>query len=444
MPWPLTASRDEDGRLVLGGIRAETLATDYGTPLYVYDKATLRENARRFTHIFASVYPDSRIVYAGKACLSPGVVNVLAAEGLGLDVVSAGELHAGLAAGFAPAAITFHGNNKDAQELRYALDHEIGLIAIDNDHEITLLEQVTDNLPRQQPVVIRVNPGVEANTHHTMRTGALDSKFGFPIETGAASHAVRQILRVPGLSLKGYHTHVGSQIFDPALVEITLHRIMEFAKSIYDQFGIAPEIISPGGGFGVADDASGHDVSVEGWAGHAAETLRSLCESLGLPLPRLVVEPGRAMVGAAGVTLYRVGAIKRIEGVRTFVSVDGGMADNIRPALYGARYGAAIANRQGGPTMEIICVAGKYCESGDVLIEAIDLPTIESGDLLAMPMTGAYCLAMSSNYNFATRPAVVIVEDGVSQLVRRRETLDDLLATEILPPPQVPPLAGVP
>lgn len=433
MSWPLTTSRDGDGNLTLGGVAAETLASDYGTPLYVYDEATLRHHARRFVRIFDAAYPKSRIVFAGKACLSPAVVSVLAEEGLGLDIVSAGELRAGILAGFSPSAMTFHGNNKSAAELEYALDLEIGLIAVDNGFEIDLLGKLTADRTEPQPVLLRVNPGVEADTHHNMKTGALDSKFGVPIETGAAAAAAARITQARGLRLKGYHAHVGSQIFDPTLVETTLDRLLRFAEEIYHRHGIIPEILSPGGGFGVADDASGHDVSLETWAAHATSMLCSRFDSLGLPLPELVVEPGRAIVGPAGVTLYRVGAIKRIDGVRTFVAVDGGMADNIRPALYGARYGAAIANRAGGPDTENVCIVGKFCESGDVLIDAISLPRLQSGDLLAIPMTGAYCLAMASNYNLAPRPAVVLLAEGGSRLARRRETLDDLFTTEIIP-----------
>ncbi len=391
---------------------------------------TLRMNARRFVDAFASAYPPSRVVYAAKAFLNPAIVAILAAEGVGLDVVSGGELYGGLRAGVPAAAMTFHGNNKSEEELREALAAGVGLIAIDNDWEISLLTRLTAARGRRQPVLLRLNPGIEADTHGKMQTGALDSKFGFPIATGSAASAVERVVSVPGLELVGFHAHIGSQIFDVALVRRTVAALMAFAAEMRDRHDVVPTVISPGGGFAVADDASGHAASIEWWAEATADALRGACGAHRLPLPELVVEPGRAMIGPAGVTLYRVGARKEVAGVRTYVSVDGGMADNIRPTLYGARYGATPANRSGEGPAEVVTVAGKCCESGDVLIESIELPRLEAGDLLAVPMTGAYCLAMASNYNRLPRPAAVLVADGSARLVRRRETYADLFATE--------------
>ena len=437
MSWPLTTARDDAGQLFIGGVPAAELAAIYGTPLYLYDEATLRTNARTYRQAFAAAYPRSRVIYAGKAGMLPTLVNILWEEGIGLDVVSGGELYAGLAAGVSPAAITFHGNNKASDELRAALNAQIGLIALDNEHEIDLLAALVATDPGLHPapipVLLRLNPGVTAETHAKMRTGALDSKFGFPIATGAAAAAAR-VVADAAFDLVGYHAHIGSQVFDPFLVRETIATLMAFAAEVRDRHGIVPRVISPGGGFGVADDGSGIDVSLVTWAQGAADALHTCCQRHSLPLPELVVEPGRALVGPAGVALYRIGARKEIPGVRTYVAIDGGMADNIRPALYGSRYGAALVAR---PTtdgdLETVTIAGKYCESGDILIEEIDLPQPRAGDLLAVPMAGAYCLAMASNYNLAPRPAVVIVNAGQSRLIRRRETYTDLLAADILP-----------
>jgi diaminopimelate decarboxylase len=430
--WPITARRAGNGELEIGGVGVRALADEFGTPLYVYDEATLRDRARTIRDIFQTAYPRSRVVYAGKAYLSPTLVSILHEEGLGLDVVSGGEIYAGLAAGVPAAEMTFHGNNKDEVELREAISAGVGLIVIDNEWEIELLSRLCH---AGSPVrcMMRLNPGVDPHTHDKMRTGATDSKFGFPVDDGSAERAVQRIVREPGITLVGYHAHVGSQIFDAELVGETVRRILKFADLMQSTYGVALEVINTGGGFGVADTASGDDVSIGTWAAVAANTIQSECDRYGLPLPELIVEPGRAIVGPAGVALYRIGSRKGIAGVRTYVAVDGGMSDNIRPALYGATYTAAIVNRDAGEPSETVTIAGKYCESGDVLISDIAMPRSEPGDLLAIPMAGAYCLAMASNYNLAPRPAAVLVADGEARLFRRRETYADMLAAELLP-----------
>lgn len=431
MGWPDTTERRNDV-LVIGGVPVPDLVAAYGTPLYVYDEQTLRQRARAVRDVFAAAWPASRVVYAAKAYLSPAIVSILWEEGLGLDVVSGGEIEAGLRAGLPGSAMTFHGNNKSDVELRLAVERGVGAIAIDNELEIDLLARIVGSAGRPVPVLVRLNPGIAPETHHKMRTGALDSKFGLPIATGAAERAIARLVAVGGFELVGYHAHVGSQVFDPHLVGTTVAALMAFAALVRGRHGIAPRMIVPGGGFGVADDASGRHVSLAAWADSAAGALRDGCGRYRLPEPELVVEPGRAIVGPAGVAVYTVGARKEIPGVRTYVSVDGGMADNIRPSLYGAAYTATVANRAGGEP-ETVTIAGKYCESGDVLIDSIALPRLMAGDLLAVPMAGAYCLAMASNYNLAPRPAVVLVDRGRARLIRRRETIDDLLAAEVLP-----------
>ncbi|HEX5992417.1 MAG TPA: diaminopimelate decarboxylase [Thermomicrobiales bacterium] len=437
MAWPDTTRRTAEGSLEFGGVSAVDLAREFGTPLFVFDEATLRARARRIREDFRIAYERSRLVYAGKAYLSPALMQILVEEGIGLDVVSGGEIYAGLRAGVDPAQVIFHGNNKSRAELEEAVATGVGLIAVDNDLEITLLESVARDSGRRVEVVLRLNPGVDVHTHQKMRTGATDSKFGFPVWDGQAEEAATRICRSTQLELVGYHAHVGSQIFDPMLVAETIDVIMEVAGRVQSRFSVIPTVIIPGGGFGIADDASGTDVDIGAWAKAAANAIERGCRSHGFPLPVLVAEPGRAIVGPAGLTLYSVGSQKTVPGIRTYVSVDGGMADNIRPALYGARYTATLANRDPArEPLRTVTIAGKYCESGDVLIDEVLLPELEVGDLLAVPMTGAYCLAMASNYNLALRPAVVIVGDGSARLVRRRETYTDLLRSDIFDFPE--------
>ena len=434
MSWPETTRRTSEGALEFGGVSVLDLAEEFGTPLYVFDEDTLRSRARLIRDEFLRAYEQTRIVYAGKAYLSPALMRILVEEQIGLDVVSGGEIHAGLLAGVDPSEMIFHGNNKSRAEIHDAVSAGLGLIAIDNDLEITLLERVARDVGRDVEVVLRLNPGVDVHTHRKMRTGAADSKFGFPVWDGQADDAADKVCRSAQLLLKGYHAHVGSQIFDASLVEQTIDEIMAFAGRVRTRLGATPEYVIPGGGFGVADDASGADVSIAEWAAAAAKAIRRGCQAYGFSPPTLVVEPGRAIIGPAGVALYEVGARKTISGVRTYISVDGGMADNIRPALYGARYSAALANRDpAGVPRETVTIAGKYCESGDVLIQDAVLPTLEAGDLLALPMSGAYCLSLASNYNLTPRPAVVLVGDGCARLIRRRETYADVFRNDVVP-----------
>lgn len=433
MLWPQSSSRTTDGQLSIGGVPLPQLAADFGTPLYIYDEITVRERARRFRAAFTSNYPNSSIVYAAKALPSPAMIALLHEEGLGLDVVSGGELYAGLAAGMPPAFITFHGNNKGEAELREALAAEIGFFAIDNLDEVRLLSRLVGEAGAQVQVLLRLNPGVDVHTHRKIATGVADSKFGVPVWTGHAALAVEEILHAPGLNLVGYHAHIGSQIFDCAAYKQTIFIMLEFAAEMRDRFGFAPEILSPGGGFGIAYEPNQEEAVIEEWAEVASATLRTECARHDLPLPRLIVEPGRAIVGPAGVALYRVGTIKDVAGIRTYVAVDGGMADNIRPTLYGAKYSVAIANRTGAGPDVPVTIAGKFCESGDLLVEDASLPMVEPGDLLCLPAAGAYCLAMASNYNLSLRPAVVLVRDGQVRPIRRRETYEDLLSAEIYP-----------
>ena len=437
MIWPGTTRRDASGAVEIGGVSLPRIAAEFGTPVYVYDEPTLRASARAFRDAFAEAYQRSRVVYAAKAFLAPALVEILAEEGLGVDVVSGGELFVALHAGMPASRITLHGNNKSAAELHEAIEAGVGAIIIDNLHEIDLLESLVERLPARRhvpiPVLLRLNPGVDVHTHRKISTGLADSKFGLPIASGAAADAVARIAAISNLHLMGYHAHVGSQLFDPDATVVALDAMLTFGQAMRDRHGIEMAHLSPGGGFGIAYLDTDRPLDVGTWARIVAQAVIDGCGRRGLPLPVLTVEPGRAIVGRAGVALYAIGAIKELAGIRTYVSVDGGMADNIRPALYDARYTATIANREAEAPASTVTIAGKNCESGDILIDGIELPPLSPGDLLAIPAAGAYCLSMASNYNLALRPPVVLVGDGTCRLIRRRETYEDLLATDVRP-----------
>jgi diaminopimelate decarboxylase len=427
---PLSAQVGAEHRLELGGCDTVDLAREFGTPLYVYDEETIRARCREYRSAIEAVYPDALVLYASKAFTGPMILQIVQQEGLGLDVVSGGELFTALSIGFSPDRIYFHGNNKSPEELRMALDREVGRIVVDSFHELELLEQLAGERGRRQQILLRLSPGVEAHTHDFRKTGILDSKFGFPISTGQAEEAVRQAARSANLELLGYHCHIGSQIFElEPYVEAT-EIAFEFASRMRERYEVEVREYSPGGGWGVAytpEDDPWPIGEIVSQVGHALQQASGKHQ---LGSPRMVIEPGRSIVAQAGVALYTVGAIKRIPGLRTYASVDGGMADNIRPAIYGARYEALVANKADLERTETVTIAGKYCESGDLLIKDIALPPLESGDLLAIPSSGAYNLAMASNYNQALKPAVVLVRDGQARLMRRRQTFDDLLTGE--------------
>jgi diaminopimelate decarboxylase len=431
MVWPVTAERAADGALRVAGVALADLARQYGTPLYVYDVETIRRQCRRFATALSDAHPRPRVVYAAKAWMSRALLTIVRDEGLSLDVVSGGELAFALACGFPAERIAFHGNNKTPDELRQALRSGIGEIVIDNFDEIELLAELTAGRARPAEVMLRLNPDIDVHTHAYRKTGIVDSKFGLGIATGDALRAVERILAVPGLSLRGYHAHVGSQIFEVEPFLDTVEAVFAFAALMRDRFGIVPDEISPGGGFGIAYEPDDPAASIESYAMAVGSAARCAADRHDLPDPALTIEPGRSIVGQAGVALYTLGARKEIPGVRTYVSVDGGMADNIRPALYSAVYSAELVARPSVGDVEQVTIAGKYCESGDVLIERVELPPFERGDLLAVPAAGAYCLAMASNYNLAFRPAVVFVEHGDARLVQRRETIEDLLEREV-------------
>jgi diaminopimelate decarboxylase len=427
---PLGARVNEADHLVLGGLDVADLAARFGTPLYIYDEPTIRAACRDYVAAFSGSHPRHRVHYASKAYLATWLCRLLLEEGLGFDVVAGGELHMALAAGVPAHEIRLHGNNKAAGELRDALDAGVGRIVVDNVDELGLLAEFARG--RRVPILLRLAPGVEAHTHEYLKTGLIDSKFGLPVSTpglprgGDALPTLRRVLEEPSLDLYGYHAHVGTGLLDPEPVAEVARRLMDFARLAHAETGYWPREISPGGGLGIAYTRGERVPPVSDLA---RRVLDAVAEAD--PPVAVSVEPGRSIVGRAGVALYTVGARKTIAGMRSYIAVDGGMADNIRPALYGAAYTPLAATRMGAPPAEPVTVAGRYCESGDILVRAAALPAMEPGDLLALPAAGAYCLPMSSAYNGALRPAVVVVNDGTARLVQRRATYADLLTYDV-------------
>ena len=431
--FPLTAQANAAGHLEIGGCDVAALAAQYGTPLYLYDELTIREICREYRREFGERLPGARVLYAAKAYLGPALAALLAEEGLGLDAVSGGELFVALAGGMPAARIALHGNNKSEAELREALAAGVGRVVVDNADELALLDRLAAERGVRQAIMLRLTPGVDAHTHAKTSTGVLDSKFGFPLEGGAAEAAVAGALAATGLELTGFHIHLGSPIYETAPYVLAIEAVGAFAAAMRERHGFVWREFSPGGGFAVTYTCDRPSPAVAQYAEAVAGALRATCERQGLPLPEVHLEPGRAIVARAGVALYRVGAGKEIPGGRRYVAVDGGMADNIRPALYGARYTAVAASRLDEAVTETVRVAGRFCESGDVLIDEVRLPRLAPGDLLAVPASGAYTLAMESNYNLTPRPAVLFLHEGAARLVRRRQSYEDLLALEVGP-----------
>jgi diaminopimelate decarboxylase len=425
--WPTDACRTSTGEIAIGGHALAGLVARYGSPLYVFSEAELRDNCRQVLTAFRERWPRTRVVYAGKAGLNGTLIRLLMEEGLGLDVVSGGELAIALAAGVDPAEISFHGNNKGPEELREAVEAGVGKIVLDNLDEIERLAGIAAELGRRQPVLLRLNPGVDVHTHHKISTGIVDSKFGMPIANGQAREAVARAVAHPELELLGYHAHIGSQLFESDAYVAAIDELVAFGAEMRRELGVEMRHLSPGGGFGIAYLDTDQPKPADWWAEVVAGAVRNACARHDMPEPVLTIEPGRSIVGPAGVAVYTVGSIKTIPGVRTYVAVDGGMADNIRPSLYEARYSAAIANRTPEGDVREVAIVGKYCESGDILIERIAMPAISVGDLLALPACGAYCLPMASNYNGSLRPAVIMVAEDDVTVMRERETVADLM-----------------
>jgi len=427
---PDTATRTPGGHLSIGGCDLADLAATFGTPLYVYDEATLRSRLRGYRDALRRWPAGGDVLYSAKAYLSPAMVRLLVEEDCGIDVVSGGELAVALRFGVDPRRIGFPGNNKDIAEVRAAVDAGIGHLVVDSEHELSLLSSLPD--ASRAGVMLRLSPGIKPDTHDFISTGQLDSKFGFSIETGAAMDALRAALDVPRLDVRGVHMHIGSQIFDLGSYPAAVEMVAEFLAMARESLGFVAREVSVGGGLGIAYTDDDDPPTPAQFMQVVTESVRGSFAARGLDLPSLLVEPGRSVAGPAGVAVYTVGARKEIPGVRTYVSVDGGMGDNIRPKLYGARYQPVLVADAADRPVETVSLAGRYCESTDILVKDCTLPLLRPGDLVALPAAGAYSLAMASNYNVSFRPAVVFVADGHARLVRRRETLDDLLRSEVV------------
>ena len=410
----------------VGGCDLVELAREHGTPLYVYDEATVRQRSSEYVAAMGSA---GQVLYSAKAFASPQFLRVVAEEGLGLDVVSAGELYLALRSGFPRDRVHFLGNNKSRQDIEAAYGAG-ATIVIDGAHEFDLLGDIVPE-GKRTPVMLRISPGVKPDTLDHISTGQLDSKFGFSIESGAARKAVEEALRHPRLDLVGLHSHIGSQIFALGAYEDAMEIMLDLLVQLRDEVKFEPRKLGAGGGLGIAYTHQDDPPTPRHFVETVRHALDSGCAARGLKVPQLVVEPGRSIAGPAGVALYTVGSIKDIPGVRRYVAVDGGMGDNIRPKLYGARYEAILASAPDRAPEGKVTIAGKYCESTDILITDIEMPDLKPGDIICVLAAGAYCLAMASNYNGMPRPEVLMVRDGKARVMRRRETLDDLVAAEV-------------
>ncbi|WP_327068946.1 diaminopimelate decarboxylase [Kitasatospora sp. NBC_01250] len=428
--WSRTVARGADGVVTVGGVAVTELAAEFGTPAYVLDEADFRARARAWREAFGA---GADVYYAGKAFLSKAVVRWLHEEGLSLDVCSPGELAVALAAGMPAARIALHGNNKSVHELEQAVKAGVGHIVVDSTQEIDRLAAIAAGQGVRQPVLIRVTVGVEAHTHEFIATAHEDQKFGFSLAQGAAADAVARVLgHHEALELRGLHSHIGSQIFDTAGFEVAARRVVGLLARIRDEHGVELPEIDLGGGLGIAYTSEDDPREPAEIAAALAEIVRRECAAQRLRAPRLSVEPGRAIVGPTAFTLYRVGTVKPLAGLRTYVSVDGGMSDNIRTALYDAAYSVALVSRRSQAEPMLVRVVGKHCESGDIVVKDAFLPgDLTPGDLIAVPATGAYCRSMASNYNHALRPPVLAVADGAARVIVRRETEEDLLRLDV-------------
>lgn len=431
MVLPITAKVNSQGHLEIGGCDTIELAQEFGTPLFLMDEDTIRGQCQRYMKAFGKKHRDFEVVYASKAFTSIAMCQIAHQEGLALDIMSGGELYTAIKAGFPMDKVLFHGNNKTADELELALDNNIGRIVVDGFHELELLSKIAREKGKVQTILLRITPGIKPQTHSYIQTGQLDSKFGFGLQDGLALSAVKKALEVEGISLKGIHAHIGSQIFALHSYAKAIEIIMEFIKQVKDETGFVVDELNTGGGLGIKYRAVDEPSTIEEYADVIVDGIVREASRLDLLVPKIMIEPGRSIVANSGVTLYTVGTIKDIPNIRTYVSVDGGMSDNLRPMLYGATYEALLANRAEENPDTVVTVSGKHCESGDILIKDVMLPHPKVGDLLCTPATGAYGYVMANNYNRQPRPAVVLVGDGKARAIIKRETFDDLIRLDV-------------
>jgi len=420
------------GHLEIGSVDTQELVRKFGTPLWVIDEDGFRQNCRNLRTAFTR-RGKSTVIYACKALCTSAICRIVAEEELGLDVVSGGELYTALKTGFPVEKIFFHGNNKSREEILLAVQSGIGRIVVDNFHELRLLDSICAEEGRKQDILLRITPGVEAHTHEYIKTGQIDSKFGFTLPDGQAMEGVKEAINLSHINLVGLHCHIGSQIFTMSSFQYTASIMMDFIANIKTNMDYELEELDMGGGFGIYYFTGDEICNPEEWAEAVMLTVESKARELDIKQPRVVVEPGRSIVGPTGVTLYTAGSIKDVTGIRKYLAVDGGMGDNIRPALYGSQYSAIIANRADEKPEGKVSIAGKCCESGDMLIWDAELPIVHPGDIIAVFATGAYNYTMSSNYNRLPRPAMVLVKNGSADLILKRESYEDLMRNDIIP-----------
>lgn len=428
--FPVGTKVNRAGHLVIGGCDATALAAEFGTPLYLYDESTLRGKINEFKQEFGSRYADVRILYAGKAFINGAIALLMKEEGLGLEVVSGGELGIARSVKFPMKKVYFTGNNKSLEELEQGLKWKVGRFVVDNFYELEMLGKLAQARGVTQNIVLRITPGVDPHTHKYTTTGTIDSKFGIPLPL--REEAVKRAMTTRGVNLVGLHFHIGSLIYETEPYVESVQFILNFAAEMKKKYGFELKELDTGGGFAIQYTVDKPAPSLAAFAEALISSIKSECARLKLELPGLVIEPGRAIVAQAGVALYTVGVVKEIPGIRTYVSVDGGMGDNIRPALYEARLEAVVANRMRARMAGKVTISGKFCESGDILIRDIELPAMKAGDILAVAGCGAYSIPESMNYNAFCRPPVILVKEGQARLIRRRETLADITACDIV------------
>ena len=421
---------NDQGHLMIGGVDALKLAENFGTPLVVYDVAQIRKQFNALKQAFVAGQVDYAISYASKAFTSIAIYQVINELGGHIDVVSGGELYTALKAGFPTEKISFHGNNKTKDELLMAVENNVGVIILDNFHEIELLKQVLHETNKKVQVMLRITPGVSAHTHEYDQTGQEDSKFGFDVRSGQAEKAFLQVKAEEQMELIGLHAHIGSQILETEGFNLEVEKLMQLVHEWKQKYDYQPQVLNLGGGFGIRYTAKDRVIGLGTFVEQIIASVRTLAEQYQLNVPAIWVEPGRSIVGEAGYSLYTVGSRKDVPGLTPYVTVDGGMGDNIRPALYQAEYEALVAKRPAAEPVEKVHLAGRYCESGDILIDQACLPKTKPGDVIAVLATGAYGYSMASNYNRVPRPAVVFAENGRAQEVVTRETYDDLIKND--------------
>ncbi len=428
-----TSKINDNGHLEIGGVDAVELAERFGTPLYVVDEALVRQRCREYMEAFRASGMKFQVAYASKAFCVMAMCRIADEEGLSLDVVSDGELYTALQAGFPAARIHFHGNNKTPEEIEMAIDAKIGCFVVDNFIELHLLNQIAAEKGERVKVLFRVTPGVEAHTHDYISTGQQDSKFGFDLQNGSAKRVLQEAKELANIEILGIHSHIGSQIFEVEGFRMAAEKVAKFAVDIRRELDLVFKVINLGGGFGIRYVEGDKPLPVGTYVKAITDAVKEQFGAADYPQPEIWVEPGRSIIGDAGTTLYTVGSTKEIPGVRKYVAVDGGMTDNPRPALYESRYEAMLVNRATEPKEEVVSIAGKCCESGDMLIWDLELPKVKQGDILAVFCTGAYNYAMASNYNRIRRPAVVFVYNGQADLAVQRESFDNIVCNDVIP-----------